>query len=90
VMESEHYRHAFYFDSETYYGVSITEANLIMNDGNSLEHVGVDSDILILPSPQDLAEQRDPVLAKAAKLLGVPISPEEAGKLFPYQGSLEH
>lgn len=89
-MEALRYRHDFYFDSETYYYVSITDANLLMTDGNSLEHAGVDPDILILPTARDLAEKRDTALAKAAGLFGVQISPEEAGKLFPYQGSLEH
>src|SRR5208282_1784595 len=53
------------------YGASITNADLIMTDGKSLEKVGVTPDVLVLPSAADLAAGRDPVLAKAAELAGI-------------------
>ncbi|HEY6046126.1 MAG TPA: S41 family peptidase [Pyrinomonadaceae bacterium] len=85
VMESRHYEHEIGIDVVAFYGVSITEADLIMTDGKSLERVGVTPDELMLPTPKDLAAKRDPVLAYAASLLGVTITPEKAGELFPLE-----
>ena len=36
-------------------GVSVTEGELHMQDGKSLEHVGVKPDRSVLPTPRDLA-----------------------------------
>lgn len=65
------------------YGASITDADLLTSNGERLEGRGVTPDELILPSPQDLFAGRDPVLARAAELVGMGISSEDAGKMFP-------
>ncbi len=67
------------------YGFSITNADLIMADGKSLEHAGVVPDERVLRTPADLAAGRDPVLARAVTLLGGTIDPLAAGKLFPIE-----
>jgi C-terminal processing protease CtpA/Prc len=85
VMEAKHYQEQIGMDTVIFYGASITEWDLIMSDGKSLEHTGVTPDETVLPSAQDLASGRDPVLAHAADILGVKVSPEEAGKAFPYE-----
>ncbi|MGP0020195.1 MAG: S41 family peptidase [Candidatus Sulfotelmatobacter sp.] len=85
VMEAKHYDERLGTDRLIFYGVSITEWDLIMSDGNSLEHVGVTPDESVLPSSQDLAAGRDPALAHAARLLGVTVTAEDAGKAFPYE-----
>jgi C-terminal processing protease CtpA/Prc len=85
VMESRRYQFHQGADVQIFYGASITEADLIMGDGKSLEHTGVVPDEVILPSPADLAAGRDPVLARAAKIAGVEIGPLKAGQLFPIE-----
>jgi C-terminal processing protease CtpA/Prc len=85
VMEAQFYRETQGSDAKIYYGFSVTEANLIMSDGQNLEKTGVTPDELLLPTAADLAAGRDPVLAHAAELGGVQLDPEAAGKLFPYE-----
>ena len=53
-----------------------------MTDGKGLEHVGVMPDERLLPTPEDLASGRDPILARPATLLGTPIDPRHAGEMF--------
>jgi carboxyl-terminal processing protease len=85
VMESRRYQFHQGADTQIFYGASITDADLIMGDGKSLEHAGVIPDEVILPSAADLAAGRDPVLARAAKLAGIELDPAKAGQLFPIE-----
>jgi len=85
VMESLHYGCSQGADTKFFYGFSVTDADLIMADGKSLEHTGVVPDELLLPTAQDLASGRDSVLARAAELAGIHVDPVAAGKLFPFE-----
>jgi carboxyl-terminal processing protease len=89
VMEARHYEEKMGSDVVVFYGASITEWDLIMKDGKSLEHVGVVPDEVMLPTAVDIAKGNDPVLARAADLLGVKLSAEDAGKAFPYEWAPE-
>jgi len=85
VMEAKHYRHETGSNFVFIYGTSVTDADLLMADGKSLERAGVTPDEMILPSAADLANDRDPAMARAAEMAGVTLSPVEAAKLFPYE-----
>jgi C-terminal processing protease CtpA/Prc len=83
VMRSRMYPHESGVDVVAPYGASVTDADIVMTDGQSLEHVGVTPDKVLLPAAADLAAGRDPVLSQAATLLGFTLDPEKAGTLFP-------
>jgi C-terminal processing protease CtpA/Prc len=85
VMEAKHYPGSQGMDTKIFYGFSITEADLIMKDGKSLEHTGVTPDETVLPTPKDLADGSDPVLARAAQIGGLNIDPAAAGEMFPFE-----
>lgn len=89
IDESEHVGYSddsdVGFGTGVQYSFSITRADLMMSDGQRLEGKGVQPDYLILPTPQDLEQSRDPVLARATELAGDPMTPESAGRLFPFE-----
>lgn len=85
VMQALQYSHMSGVDIGAFYGASITNADVIMTDGKSIENVGVTPDELLLPTGADLKAQRDPVLARAAALLGVELTAEKAGSYFPIE-----
>ncbi|MDI1242221.1 MAG: S41 family peptidase [bacterium] len=70
-------------DSIIPYGMSVTNADVILADGVSLERLGVLPQMVMTPTPADLAAGHDPVLAAAFQLLDQTVTPEAAGKMFP-------
>lgn len=85
VMRSSLYPHQIGIDIVVYYGVSVTDADLIMSDGKSLEGVGVAPDEILLPTAEDIRSQKDSVLSRAVAMAGGTLDPVEAGKLFPFK-----
>jgi carboxyl-terminal processing protease len=85
VMRSQTFDYTMGANAVLGYGASITDADVIMGDGESLEHTGVTPDELLLPSGADLAAGRDVVLARAAELAGMKLDPQKAGSLFPVE-----
>ena len=83
VMESRGYEHRVGVDVVVFYYTAMTVADLVFSDGTRLEGRGVVPDEMVLPSGADLAQRRDPALARAITLAGHAITPEEAGDLFP-------
>jgi carboxyl-terminal processing protease len=85
VMQAKPYFHEVGTMNVVPYGVSVTNADVIMSDGKSVENVGVIPDELMLPTPEDLAAGRDPVLARAFELAGVKTDSSKAGTIFPLE-----
>jgi C-terminal processing protease CtpA/Prc len=85
VMRSKTYSHNTGAEQIALYAVSVTDADVVMTDGQSLEHTGVTPDQLLLPSGANLAAGRDPVMFRAATLAGLDIEPAKLGALFPIE-----
>ena len=83
VRQATYYPHRIGADLVFNYGIAVTTADVVMADGKGLEGVGVTPDELLVPTPEDLAAGRDPVLARAIALAGLQVTPENAGKIFP-------
>ncbi|HKR12978.1 MAG TPA: S41 family peptidase [Pyrinomonadaceae bacterium] len=85
VMRSRLYPHQIGLETVIFYGVSVTDADLIMPDGKSLEGPGVAPNEVLLPTGADLRAQHDTVLSRAVAAAGGAMDPTEAGKLFPFK-----
>ena len=90
VMQGVHHRFALEVPDNRdvvmiLYGASITDADLILSDGHSLERVGVTPDEVVLPTAEDLRAGRDPALSRAAAIVGGAIDPQHAGAIFPVE-----
>lgn len=85
VMEARGHGYTLGVESVAWYGASITDADIVMADGKTLEHFGVMPDEVVLPTSADLKDNKDPVIARAAELLGVKLASEKAGSMYPYE-----
>jgi C-terminal processing protease CtpA/Prc len=85
VMVSRLYPHQIGLETQVFYAVSVTNADLLMSDGKSLEGAGVIPDEVMLPTGDDLRALKDPVLARAIAAAGGNLDPSEAGKLLPFK-----
>jgi carboxyl-terminal processing protease len=85
VMVSKSFDHETGVGGTLYFGASITIANVTMPDGGTLEKTGVVPDEVVLPTPSDIAQSRDPLLSKAFALVGEQLAPDKAGSLFPVE-----
>jgi carboxyl-terminal processing protease len=85
VMQAEYHRLQTGIVRAMVYGLTVTDADVIMRDGKSLEHVGVNPDELLLPTAEEMSQHRDPVLARAAALVGLELDATKAGTLFPVE-----
>jgi C-terminal processing protease CtpA/Prc len=87
VMQGRVYVHAVKLDATNVaqYKIEVSTADMVMADGHSLESVGVMPDERVLPTQSDMVQVRDTALARAAELAGLKMTPEEAGKIFPFK-----
>ena len=85
VMRSRLHVHQMGVDTVLTYAASVTDADILMSDGKSLEGVGVVPDEISLPTARDLRDHEDPVLSRAASMLGVRLDSVVAGKIFPFK-----
>lgn len=85
VMQSKRYSHELGVDTVAFFATSVTNADVIMSDGKSLERIGVTPDEVLLPTAAEMAAGRDTALSRAAALVGLELPPEKAGLLFPVE-----
>lgn len=82
VTETRFYVEWFGLSDSIPFGVYVPVVEILMSDGQRVDGVGVIPDVVVNPTGADLAAGRDPVLARAAEVLGQKLTPEDAGKMF--------
>lgn len=85
VMVSRLYPHQIGLETRVFYNVSVTNADLLMSDGKSLEGSGVTPDQVLLPTGEDLRAGKDMVLARAVAAAGGTIDPVAAGNFTRFK-----
>ena len=85
VMQSMGHSESQGLDTLIYYYFSVTNADVLMRDGKSLEHAGVTPTVTVIPTAEDLAAGRDVAMVRALELAGINIDPVKAGELFPFK-----
>jgi len=85
VMQSRGHGESQGLDTVISYYFSVTDADVVMRDGKSLEHAGVTPTVLVIPNAEDLAAGRDVAMVRALELAGLGIDPVKAGELFPFK-----
>jgi carboxyl-terminal processing protease len=78
LTEAMGYAHLTAEATSVFYGTNIGVAMLERPDGSRVEGIGVTPDELIEPTADDLAQRRDPVLARALQIAGLPYDPVKA------------
>jgi C-terminal peptidase prc len=85
VMVSRLYPHQIGLETQVFYAVSVTNADLLMSDGKSLEGPGVTPDNVSLPAAEDLRAGKDTVLASAVAAAGGNMDPVAAGNFTRFK-----
>lgn len=60
----------------------ISVSDFVLFNGERLEKKGVQPDEVLIPTPQQIADGEDPVLARALALSGITITPAQAADLY--------
>ena len=81
-VKTKFFAHSSWVTYGSPFGLQVPVSEIVLANGDRLNEKGVVPDQVVLPSQSDLAQQRDPVMARAAELAGFKLSPEDAGLVF--------
>lgn len=84
LTEAMGYAHLTAEATSVFYATNIGVAMLERPDGTRVEGTGVTPDELIEPTPEDLAQGRDPALARALQIAGLPYDPAKAMEYYRF------
>jgi|GEM_PF-6866135 len=81
-VKSEFLTHASWVTFGSPFGLQVPVAEIVMNGNERLNGKGVVPDQVVLPSPTDVQKLQDPVIARAAGILGFKITLEDTGAIL--------